>query len=494
MLSSSAGGILLGASVAFAWPISRLWAARNFDLRFGLQERISMALEWAEKRDLARAAEEMRLKQNSDALAAARRVDVRARLPVRIVWQEILLALLLAGGAALVSYWGRPFFQAAQEKRLVQEAIAEEASRIEAILEEIHRASSLSQEQQDALAAPLEEARRRLEQAQTLEQSVSILTRAEGDIRSLQAAESQAQAQALRDAGQDWSQFQDSLLQQAGEQLKGGDARSAAQSLSELDLSQASPTEREALARQLEVASSTLAQAIPGLAERLNEAAAELRAGDTQAAEQELQDAARELSEAGGGMEGSTQASRAAAEVEAARERLLAQAGSGSQQGAGAGAAGSGDVRAGSTASQGTQEGHQPSSGGQDGAGGGAGRGEGAEDTATGGSTGASPIDQGNNPGDRGMQPYEPISPPGRLGEAGGQTLTLPPGESADNTVTGESDLPFDQPGSSQVPYMDVYAQYAKAYRQAIENGQVPASLRPVVRDYFSSLEPPAGP
>jgi hypothetical protein len=80
------------------------------------------------------------------------------------------------------------------------------------------------------------------------------------------------------------------------------------------------------------------------------------------------------------------------------------------------------------------------------------------------------------------------------LGGAGGETLTLPPGEGAGDQVTGEGDLPFDQPGRSRVPYVDVYAQYAEAVRQAIESGQVPAYLRPVVRDYFSSLEPPSVP
>ena len=43
---------------------------------------------------------------------------------------------------------------------------------------------------------------------------------------------------------------------------------------------------------------------------------------------------------------------------------------------------------------------------------------------------------------------------------------------------------------ASQVPYTQVFAEYANAYRQAIDSGQVPPQLRDLIRQYFSSLEP----
>jgi hypothetical protein len=264
--------------------------------------------------------------------------------------------------------------------------------------------------------------------------------------------------------------------------------------MSELNLSPMDRAGQGALAQQLEGAAAALSQTDPNLADRLNAAAEHLRTGDTQAAQRDLQAAARELTEAGGRIEGSALAGRAAAEVSGARQRLLESAGGNGQQTASAGGSSQGDGQAGSTAGQGAENGQQPAASGQDGAGGGAGRGEGAGETGTGGPTGASSIDQGNAPGDGGIQPYEPISPTQRFGGTGGEVLTLPPGEGSGDQVTGEGDLPFDQPGSSQVPYTDVYPQYAEAYRQAIESGQVPAYLRPVVRDYFSSLEPPEEP
>jgi hypothetical protein len=68
--------------------------------------------------------------------------------------------------------------------------------------------------------------------------------------------------------------------------------------------------------------------------------------------------------------------------------------------------------------------------------------------------------------------------------------VTLPgSGESGEET-TGAGPADPGQTGQSQVPYVEVYQEYADAYRQAIESGQVPGQFRDLVRDYFSSLEP----
>lgn len=45
---------------------------------------------------------------------------------------------------------------------------------------------------------------------------------------------------------------------------------------------------------------------------------------------------------------------------------------------------------------------------------------------------------------------------------------------------------------TSNVPYYDVYSQYAPAAESALNREDIPASYRRQVKDYFDSLRPPA--
>ena len=96
----------------------------------------------------------------------------------------------------------------------------------------------------------------------------------------------------------------------------------------------------------------------------------------------------------------------------------------------------------------------------------------------------------GDGPGDGGETTYEQIYAPTRLGGEDGSQVTLPESGQPGDQVTGEGATQPGQPGVSTVPYVEVYASYAEAYRRAIDSGQVPISFRNLVRDYFSSLEP----
>jgi hypothetical protein len=50
--------------------------------------------------------------------------------------------------------------------------------------------------------------------------------------------------------------------------------------------------------------------------------------------------------------------------------------------------------------------------------------------------------------------------------------------------------LPAPEGGTANVPYREVYADYAGQAGAALEGGHVPLGLKQYVRDYFSSLEP----
>jgi len=56
--------------------------------------------------------------------------------------------------------------------------------------------------------------------------------------------------------------------------------------------------------------------------------------------------------------------------------------------------------------------------------------------------------------------------------------------------VTGQGPSDPGNPGSSTVPYTEVFPTYSQAAIEAIENGLIPPGYRNLIRDYFSSLEP----
>jgi hypothetical protein len=76
------------------------------------------------------------------------------------------------------------------------------------------------------------------------------------------------------------------------------------------------------------------------------------------------------------------------------------------------------------------------------------------------------------------------------LGGEGGPEVTLPGSDDSGEPALGEGGASPGAAGPSSVPYTQVFPEYAQAYRQAINSGLVPPALRPLVRDYFSSLEP----
>ncbi|RPI97459.1 MAG: hypothetical protein EHM39_09465, partial [Chloroflexi bacterium] len=75
------------AALIWLWPRTITHQARYFDRRFGLKERISTALELAG--GAIPLPDHLAERQLTDAVNAARRVDLVSRLPLRIRWMEI---------------------------------------------------------------------------------------------------------------------------------------------------------------------------------------------------------------------------------------------------------------------------------------------------------------------------------------------------------------------------------------------------------------------
>lgn len=86
--------------------------------------------------------------------------------------------------------------------------------------------------------------------------------------------------------------------------------------------------------------------------------------------------------------------------------------------------------------------------------------------------------------------PYDELYIPYRIEEEGAGLNVGREGEEG-GLPAGSAPLPAPQGGRANVPYHEVYAEYAAQAGVALENSYIPLGMKRYVRDYFSSLEPP---
>ena len=167
--------------------------------------------------------------------------------------------------------------------------------------------------------------------------------------------------------------------------------------------------------------------------------------------------------------------------------------GSGSEEGPDGQESQSGQGSPGEQAGEGQgQNGDQPGASApseQGAAGSGAGDGPGGETQAGFASTGEQ-IDQGNNPDGQGLTNSQANGPAQSIGGEGGPQVQLTGPRNADGQLVQEGILSESPDGQSIIDYSQVFSDYANAANAALERDYIPLSLRDVVHDYFSSLEP----
>ncbi|HET9913164.1 MAG TPA: hypothetical protein VFQ13_14810, partial [Anaerolineales bacterium] len=325
------------------------------------------------------------------------------------------------------------------------------------------------------ITTPLKEALQGLQENPSLESSVSIMTSTGEKLQGLSDPQSRQMSQALQETGKQLAGQEGSPLQGTGQELAQGDYVSAANELKNINVDELSQAEQGQLADQLEAMADSLQSTNPALANELQQAADALRNGDTATAQQALQNAAESLARAGQQLTFSQTASQTASQMQQGAGQVLA-AGGGQQQ-----ANQSGQGQQGQGSNQGQQQNGSGASG--------AGRGSGTSEGQTGNEAGSSPIQQNNGPSDGGETAYEQIYAPTLLGGEGGPQVDLP-GTDEGGEVIGEGPVTPGDPGTSLVPYSEVYSQYEQINNQAIENGEIPAQFTEIIKNYFDSLEP----
>jgi len=488
VFSSALISPILFGFIAALWQIPPLKAARHFDILFHLNERISTALELDQHPE--HIPPEIIHRQLTDAVTTARTVNLRREFPLRISSRESLTAVLLIALISLAWLKGDSRFQAAQQAHNVQQAVEEQVNQIEEIIQQIESNPELTDEQKEALTQPLKEAQQSLQDNPSLENSVSALTTAGEKLQELADPQAQQITEALHEAGNQLANQEGSPLENVGENLANGDVVNAATDLGNIDVSQLSAEEQQQLAEQLQSLADSVASTNPELADQLNQAAEALQNGDTQTAQQALNQAAQSLAQTGQQLSQSQVANQTASQLQQGADQVIAAGGNGQQQQANnQGSQGQGNNGQGSNGQgnngQGSNQGGQNS--GNNGSGSGSGTGSGTSSNGT--EAGTDPINQ-NAQSDGGESAYEQIYAPQLLGGEGGDQVTLPSTDPNSGEVIGQGPTTPGNPGTSTVPYNEVYGQYEQANNQAIENGDVPTQFIQIIKNYFNSLKP----
>ncbi len=513
-------------------------SVRQFDLEFGLQERISTALELLGGR--IQTGEDLAAHQLEDAYAAAKQINPKDKIKLMFrpaEWFAVMLLVVLL----LLAIWATGVLAEPTDalSAATNQAIEDATDDLRAITEDVATETALTPEERQALLETLETSLDNLEDVPlSAEEAFATVTEVGQQLREQSAAMRdalQAQQDAYNSAAE---QLQDAESQNS---TAGGDTPGLATALEDMLNQLEAGNASEGMAEAMQNAANELTAIDPALAQALQDAASGLQNANTGMSQEALQEALAQLQQnqseaqrredAADSLENSADNAQSAAqniasaeqeqpegEPNASEDSTSGETREGSPQdeaqtGAGesespnnqAGAAGEDQQNPGGNDSGGNSDsgspqlsnqgsasapGDSPNPGengentaGNSGAAGGAGDSSGTAASSAGGGA-----DQNNNPDGMGESQYESVYAPNGLDTAGSENVVLEP-DSSDMPVV-EGNFQDNPTGEARVPYNQVFQQYADAVSRALSSDYIPLSLRDIVQDYFTSLEP----
>lgn len=526
--------IVLCLGVAFSGKRGMASALR-FDTLFNLQERLTTAFELMDGR--IKTVDELADLQLKDTLSRAQAIDPRK--VIHLEWRKLEWAGALLMGFLLFVLLGIIFVNGLVAESMgagTQAAIDAAAATAQDVTELVATDSTLSAEDRQAL---LDSTERTLAELQNPDTTAEDSFAAMNDL----AADLNAEAQELRE---DIANSEAGLTS-ASASLGSSDSDftanpdQLAQQLNDMSdaVSTMTPEEQAAAAEDLREAADAVREENPELAEQLDEAAAALENANTSGAMEALGAAAQEASSAqlenAESAESAQQMEDAASEAQqAARdiatseynenaqtngevdpnttieeqlgmeepemEAMPGEDGGGGEgeepsQGTQGDLTESDDPNARPADTQGNAEGQVEDGQGQgeeSNAGAGAGEGEAPQTNEVQGGSAQSEVSNMNNTDGEGESEYEEVYAPVQENTVEGEEdIVLETTDGQEPAVEG--DFQENPEGQSNVPYNEVFTDYADEANRALESGYVPLGVRDVVRDYFTSIEPTGG-
>lgn len=495
VIALSIGLAIAGVLIAFAWPWLRAvrthpveWA-RRFDHAFGLQERMSTALEIGEG-DIAMQSDLLRNSQRKDAARTMEKVDPKKLLPLQFSRRDALVSLFFLVALVAALALPNPQQQILAQREELRRTIAQQVQQLEQAKQAIQQ-SALTDAQKKLAMDALDDARRTLEDPNTTpEEAMAAINEAQATLDALNDEAARQQAEDLQRAGESLSP--DELTNNLSNALANQDFQRAAEEMRNLgnDNQSGQPLDeeqRQRAANQLDQLARGVQNSDPQLAQQMRQAAQQMREGNTQQAQQSLDQAANALQQAQQQSAASQALDNAQQRAEAARQAIAEQASRQQQQSQQASQAGQQQPGQQAQAQQGQQS-QQGSAAQQGAAMAGDNNQAGAQQSSAASSQSGQPSAQNTSQKSDDFGSADQVYAPRRIGSDGRQVV-LPDsqGQAAPNAQGRPNTAPS---GSSTVPYEQVYGDYSKAADDAIQTGQVPAEIRDYVRDYFSSLDP----
>ena len=458
LLSITLGLAAAGIAALLPWLRRRDRAdwAREFDARFGLDERISTALELESGR-IRTQEDAMRRAQRADAEAAANAVDIRRALPLRPHTRALAVAAAITAAAALTLLALpnpsdlRNTANAAFRRTLQQQSLTLQEAR-----DALAANTTLDPAQRDAALRALDQAQQSLAAPDiTPDQALTALRDAQSELNAAQDAAAQNAQDALQQAGR--ALPPDPSTAALADALRSGRLGDAAEQLRALD--PRTTSESQLTANQLEQIAQAVQESNPRMAEALRQAAESMRSNEQEQAQQALEQAAQAMERTQQGAQ-SNEALQQSSENLAAAQQAAAEMQSGTQTSSGENA----DAQAGEQNGGEAGDAGRPGEGGSEMSGLGPGQ--------TGHSEDAGSADE--------------VYAPSRV-RAPGEQVALPAAQSDVTAGSGGRSLPAPD-AAAQVPYSQVYGEYAADADEALRSESIPAARRAVVREYFQGI------
>lgn len=526
-------------------PRDLLATARHADRLLGLDERLSTALEDANKPPAQPTSGLLALRdaQLDDALHAMHNVQPERALPVKVAPRSLLPAGTLALLLLAVIFF--PNLTSSHADTAAQAQVVAEQRNLEILKQAVEsqpRAANdptlqkLLQEL-DRLSHDLKDS------SLTREQAIARLSDAESTLQKALDPNAQAQRESLDQLAKQLAASGNQDAKQAGDALKAGDPKKAADALDKAAQKTATmtPEERKALAQSLRQTRDSVAALDPDMASRLNDAAEALESGDAKAAEQALKNLSQKVGDTGQKLATQQQLQQALSQIQQSKTNIAQSGQATPVADASAGTPSSGAPPANGTAQPGTAIADNVASGttvsgtplsgtavalgspivGTPVAAGSATSGKGAQVAVQGTPGNGTPVTvqgqqgqtgnqqgqgQGQGQGQNGSSGNQGSGQPsGGWGKGHQEPVYVPP--SSVNaaltpvTVQGQPNPNGEQSSAttntdanstspSLVPYEQVYGQYKEQAGNALNSDYIPQGYKDLVKDYFTNIAP----
>ncbi|MGB7605229.1 MAG: hypothetical protein WBL93_07100 [Lutisporaceae bacterium] len=477
VLAASLLGVIYGA---FKAPSNRKAALKIDGL--GLQERTLTAVELIGEQST------FAVLEKEDALRHLKSVNVKKSLPIKPNKRYLTICIVLMSALLFSAFIPNPMADKARELNKLNQQIANQQKKIDQIAKKVNKNSKLTEEQKKEVETKLQELRKELSTAKSQKDIEKALQKSEKKLEFLsdKYTDSKENLEKLTNTlaqNQATKPLSDLIKKNDEKQIKES-IKQTAEALKKMDKEQL-----KQLAKQLSELSEQV-KADPKLAQALSELSQKLADGELGDVSESLE----QLSDSISDLMSDANMREALEELSKQLDQMKQEQQNGEQSGdKSSGQEGDNGQLTGSNQAngQGQGEGQGQGQGQNPGQGNGGGVGEGTDM----GEENPTPIEPGTSGGIqkkdgsiKKMGEYEQIFTSKTLGGEGEQSNLTGQKDNGGSSEQMTTDKSQTIRGDS-VPYNQVFGEYKQEALDSMNSTDIPAGMKDLVKDYFSSLE-----